>query len=260
MDYKLNKKIIIKGRIKTLTGLHIGGTNSAMGIGGPDSMVVRNPIDNKPYIPGSSLKGKLRAMLDVADGTIKGVNMGQVKHGTSQNPADASVKLFGNAPENRDKDANGNQFEQRPSKVIFRDGAMCEKITLENGKEIMQEELFKNTDLPYTESKTEVVLDRITAKAMPRQIERVPAGAEFELNIVLNVFNEDSQNEQLANLERAMKLLQDDYLGGSGSRGYGQIQFLIESLEIRDGEYYKSNETKGKDLTGFFKEFRKNGK
>ena len=121
MEHKLIKKIVITGKIVTITGLHIGGTNSAMGIGGPDSVVVRNPIDNKPYIPGSSLKGKLRAMLDWADGTIKNVNMGQVKNGTTQNPEHASVQLFGNAPTNNDKDNEANQFMQRPSKVIFRD-------------------------------------------------------------------------------------------------------------------------------------------
>ena len=245
----LDKKIVITGIIKTLTGLHIGGTNSSMGIGGPDSMVVRNPIDNKPYIPGSSLKGKLRAMLDIADGSIKEVRMGQVKNGTSQNPKYASVQLFGNAPTGQDEKG----FKQFPSKVIFRDGKLI-------GTEEDLDKKFKNTDLPYTESKTEVVIDRITAKAMPRQLERVPAGAEFELNMVLNVFNKDDEKQQLKSLERAMKLLQDDYLGGSGSRGYGQIEFLVKSVEVKDMEFYKSDAEKGKELGGYFKNFMKNEK
>jgi len=215
---KLEKKIIITGKIKTLTGLHIGGTNSAMGIGGPDSMVVRNPIDNKPYIPGSSLKGKMRAMLDIEDGSIEDVNMGQVKNGASQDPKYAATRLFGSA--RRDD-------KQRPSRVIIRDAML-----------ISSEEAFKNTDLPYTESKTEVVIDRITAKAMPRQIERVPAGAEFQLEMVLNVFNEDDENDQINNLNRAIKLLQDDYLGGSGSRGYGQVKIDIEKAVERNIDYY----------------------
>ncbi len=219
METMLNKKIIITGKIKTLTGLHIGGTNSAMGIGGPDSMVVRNPIDNKPYIPGSSLKGKLRAMLDIEDGSIEDVNMGQVRNGTSQDPKYASARLFGSA--RRDE-------KQRPSRVIVRDAKL-----------LSGDEEFKNTDLPFTESKTEVVIDRITAKAMPRQIERVPAGAEFELNMVLNVFDEDKEDDQIKNLVRAMKLLQDDYLGGSGSRGYGQIEIIIEKANERSFNFYK---------------------
>lgn len=250
MEFQLKKKIIVKGKIIAETGLHIGGTNSAMGIGGPDSVVVRNPIDNKPYIPGSSLKGKLRAMLDIADGSIKGVNMGQVKNGTSQNPDDASVKLFGNAPSSKDKDKNGEQFKQFPSRVIFRD---CKLI----GTEEELDKLFNNTDLPFTESKTEVVIDRITAKAMPRQLERVPAGAEFELNIVLNLFEKENETEQLKNLERAMALLQDDYIGGSGSRGYGQISFKVSNVLERDMDFYKKTEnTEGKELTGYFEKFK----
>ena len=223
METTLTKKIIITGKIRTLTGLHIGGTNSAMGIGGPDSMVVRNPIDNKPYIPGSSLKGKLRSMLDIEDGSIEDVNMGQVKNGTSQDPKFAATRLFGSA--RRDD-------KQRPSRVLVRDS-----------KFLSDDNEFKNTDLPYTESKTEVVIDRITAKAMPRQIERVPAGAEFELNMVLNVFDEDNEDDQVNNLLRAMKLLQDDYLGGSGSRGYGQIEIVVEKAMERSINYYKGEKS-----------------
>jgi CRISPR-associated protein Csm3 len=206
-----------------------------MGIGGPDSMVVRNPIDNKPYIPGSSLKGKLRAMLDIEDGSIESVNMGQVKNGTSQDPKNASPRLFGSA--RRDE-------KQRPSRVIIRDAMLTSS-----------DDDFKNTDLPYTESKTEVVIDRITAKAMPRQIERVPAGAEFELNMVLNVFTEDNENDQMKNLMRAIKLLQDDYLGGSGSRGYGQIEVVIENVAERTINYYLG-ETEETNITEKFLKFK----
>ena len=88
------------------------------------------------------------------------------------------------------------------------------------------DEKFSNTDMPYTETKTEVVIDRITSGAMPRQIERVPAGAEFSLSMVLNIFDLDNnENELIEALKLSMKLLEDDYLGGNGSRGYGQIAF-----------------------------------
>lgn len=240
---QLNKKIIIKGTIKALTGLHIGGTNSAMGIGGPDSMVVRNPLDNKPYIPGSSLKGKLRAMLDIADGTIEEVRMGQVKYGSSQSPNSNAAKLFGTAR---------NDEQQRPSAVIVRD---CEL----KGSDEELDKLFKNTDLQFTESKTEVVIDRITAKAMPRQLERVPAGAEFKMNLVVNIFEEAEQETQLQNLARAMRLLMDDYLGGSGSRGYGQIDIQVESVMERSVNYYIGDKAE-KPITETFKNYLKNGK
>lgn len=204
---KLTKKYIITGRIECLTGLHIGGTNLAMGIGGPDSMVLRNPLNNKPIIPGSSLKGKMRSLLELAQGEIGGSSGGVVKNGPTQDKNHLAVKLFGSADSK-----NNNQL---PSRVIVRDASL-----------LTPEEKFSNTDMPYTETKTEVVIDRITSAAMPRQIERVPAGAEFSLNMILNIFNLDNNEEELVTtLKQTMKLLEDDYLGGNGSRGYGQIAF-----------------------------------
>lgn len=235
---QLNKKILIQGTIKALTGLHIGGTNSAMSIGGPDSMVVRNPLNNEPYIPGSSLKGKMRAMLDIADNSIEEVRMGQVKNGSSQDPDNVAAFLFGTAR---------NDERQRQSRVIVRD---CKLLT--------EESVFKNTDLPYSESKTEVVIDRITSKAMPRQLERVPAGAEFDMNIVLNVFEGHNQEEMLKNLSRAMRLLMDDYLGGNGSRGYGQIDIQVEAVKERSIAYYLGEE-KENDITENYKSYLNNG-
>jgi len=239
---QLHKKIFIKGEIKLLTGTHIGGTNSAMGIGGPDSTVVRNPIDNKPYIPGSSLKGKMRAMIEIADGTIGKSKMKDVKNVSCQDISKPSAKLFGNAPTNSDVDKNGIKFKQRPSKLIVRDG-----------KILSDDSDFVNTDLPYTESKTEVVIDRITAKATPRQIERVPAGAIFNLDLVLNVFDEDNQNEQLNTLFRALKLVQEDYIGGSGSRGYGQVEFKIDSVIEKEMNKYTDEKYLGKNITDDWK-------
>jgi len=218
----LSKKILLKGKIRLKTGMHIGGTFSSMEIGGPDSAVIRNPIDNKPLIPGSSLKGKMRSLIEIADGTIKEVNMRDVKYGPTDDPSAVAAQLFGTA-------AQGSQI---PSRLIVRDAPL-----------LSNEEDFTNVDLPYTESKTEVVLDRITASAMPRQIERVPAGAEFALNMVLNVFNEENNEEVLINNTlRGLRLVKDDYLGGSGSRGYGQVEFEITDLITRSTEFYKGND------------------
>lgn len=238
---KLISKIIITGKIKTLTGLHIGGTNSAMDIGGTDNMVVRNPIDNKPYIPGSSLKGALRSCLDIADNSIEKGNNRTIKYETSQNPKFPAVQLFGNSKDIKKED--GTTTEQQPSRVIVRDGKL-----------LSDERIFNNTDLPYTETKTEVFIDRITAKAMPRQIERVPAGVEFMLSMVLNVYDGKNEKEnQLENLKRAMKLLQDDYLGGNGSRGYGQVEIKIEKVIERTVNFYKG-ETSENDILTQYKE------
>jgi CRISPR-associated protein Csm3 len=207
---RLVKKILYTGTIELKTGLHIGGTNAALNIGGPDKFVVRNPISNITYIPGSSLKGKMRALVEIANGCV-GVDRGKV--GPSKDPNSVSGKLFGVAT---DSDNN------RPSRLIVRDAELdvdaCD---------------FSNTDLPYTESKTEVTIDRVTAKAMPRTFERVPAGAKFKLNMVLNVFEGEDEKELKKTLKQAIELLQDDYLGGHDSRGYGQIKF--EGLDIDKG-------------------------
>lgn len=204
---KLKKKIIYTGTITLVTGLHIGGTNAALNIGGPDKFVVRNPINNIPYIPGSSLKGKMRALVEIAKGCIS--NKGKA----SEDPDSISGKLFGVAT---GKDDN------RPSRLIVRDADL----------DVSKEDMFANTDLPYTESKTEVAIDRITAKANPRTFERVPAGAQFKLNMVLNIFDGEDEEELVRTLNFAIELLQDDYLGGHGSRGYGQVKIkLNEPLE-----------------------------
>ena len=223
---KLLKKIIYTGIIKAETGLHIGGTNSSMGIGGPDSLVIRNPITNQPYIPGSSIKGKMRSLLEILHGTIGDQDMGAVKNGPSQDNNAASVKLFGTA----------KKESQRPSRLQVRDAHLT--------KYWRDESHFGDTDLPYTESKTEVVIDRITAAATPRQIERVPAGAKFKLNFVLNIFDTDNENELKEYLDTSIKLLEDDYLGGNGSRGYGQVSLRILNTEERDADFYKNMASK----------------
>lgn len=199
---KLQKKVIYTGTIILKTGLHIGGTNAALNIGGPDKFVVRNPINNIPYIPGSSLKGKMRSLVEIYNGET---NNGK----PTNNPNHRAGALFG---------VSGDNEQSHASRLIVRDAELdihaCD---------------FSNTDLPYTESKTEVAIDRVTAKANPRTFERVPAGAQFKLNMVLNIFEGEDEAALKETLNQAMELLKDDYLGGHGSRGYGQVEIKIES-------------------------------
>mgnify|MGYP001513413193 FL=1 len=103
--------------------------------------------------------------------------------------------------------------------------------------DLSKPEMFDNTDLPYTESKTEVAIDRITAKANPRTFERVPAGAQFKLNMVLNIFEGENEQRLKETLQLAIRLLQDDYLGGHGSRGYGQVEIRLDSQDGRTETY-----------------------
>ena len=200
----LNKKIVYSGKIILKTGLHIGGTNTALNIGGPDSFVVRNPITNVPYIPGSSLKGKMRCLIELRDGSI--TKKGEVTNDEKSNAG----ALFG---------TSGANDESHPSRIIVRDAEL----------DLSDPHMFDNTDLPYTESKTEVTINRITAKANPRTIERVPAGAKFNLNMIVNIFDTDNEQQLIKTLNDAIALLEDDYLGGNGSRGYGQVEIKLDA-------------------------------
>ena len=206
---RLIKKIIYTGTLTLKTGLHIGGSNSAMNIGGPDKFVVRNSMNGLPYIPGSSLKGKMRSLIEISEGNST----------ISTDPDSISGSLFGIAV----KDSKG-----KASRLIVRD---CELITEDPNDKNYK---FDNTDLPYTETKTEASIDRVTSVANPRTFERVPAGAKFKVNMVLNIFEGEDESKLKNTLKRAIELLEDDYLGGSGSRGYGQVDIELEEIEKND--------------------------
>lgn len=211
MEAKLIKKIVYTGTIETLTGLHIGGTNAQLNIGGPDKFVVRNPINQKPYIPGSSLKGKLRSLVEIANGETDGGK-------PSSEPNSKAGALFGTSSDKKDS---------HPSRIIVRDAELDETSAD-----------FTNTDLLYTESKTEVNIDRITSKANPRTFERIPAGAKFNLTIILNIFEGENEDGLKKTFTQAINLLHDDYLGGQGSRGYGQVKIEWSSIEEKKVEDY----------------------
>ncbi len=209
---KLIKKVIYKGVIEVKTGLFIGGTNTALNIGGLDKLIVRNPLTNIPYIPGSSLKGKMRSLVEIANGESENGN-------PSNNPNSRAGALFGVA---------GDIDSSHPSRLIVRDAPLDDAaFKAEVG----------NTELPYTETKTEVTINRITAKANPRTFERVPAGAKFNFEMILNIFENENEAQLKGTLKQAIKLLHDDYLGGQGSRGYGQIAVIFEKEEGEEHTY-----------------------
>ena len=163
--------------------------------------------------------------------------MGKVENGPDENPDHESTQLFGTAR---------TDSRQRPSRIICRDGFL------------LNSDKLKGTELPFTEAKTEVVIDRITSQAMPRTFERVPAGAIFSLNIVVNIFDDDTHKDQFKTLTyKALQLLQDDYLGGSGSRGNGQVKFKITRVVERSSKFYHGDEKEIEiDLTTIPKDLR----
>lgn len=204
---KLKKKFKLSGVLTCITGLHIGDSNENAAIGGVDLPIVRNKQDNIPYIPGSSFKGKLRSLLEQTRGASK------------VGDSDEINDLFGMI---------GKREKQKPSRVIFRDLFM----TKESENEFSNNNLL---DLPFTEIKFENTIDRVKGKAQhPRQIERVPAGAEFNFEIILNQTDlEDTEKNSLILLQEAINLLENDYLGGNGTRGYGQVKIeLNEPVQV----------------------------
>ena len=237
---KLVKKILIKGTITAKTGLHIGGSNTGMSIGSADATVVRNPITREPYIPGSSLKGKMRSLLEKLEGIVtpNTKNLAGKLFITDIN--NNIAKIFGVTPEDLKKGANQDKadsvIEQPVCRLIVRDAP----LTRESANRLFKS---KDTDMPYTEVKTEVVIDRITSAATPRQLERVPAGAMFEMSMILNVFDGDKENELLDKVFEGLVLVQNDYLGGKGTRGCGEVEIKITEIKKKEKTDYENNST-----------------
>ena len=238
---QLLKKIKISGLITAKSGLHIGGSNIGMSIGGADATVVRNPLTNEPYIPGSSLKGKMRSLLERAYGKFgKGqdntvVNSPYVDVDEDFNAGDKRTyipTLFGTTPETL---AKSKEPHQPTSRLIVRD---C-PLEKDSSKRL---EKLKTTDMPFTEVKTEVVIDRITSAATPRQMERVPAGAIFEMSLILNIYHGDEDADYLKKVIEGLCLVQNDYLGGKGTRGSGEVSFSKITFECKTTENYKNLE------------------
>jgi CRISPR-associated protein Csm3 len=201
---KLIETKIVKGTITLETGLHIGGAKSSLDIGGLDTPVVKTP-EGLPYIPGSSLKGKIRSLLGIKEGSID-----------AKNDSMLLKKMFGfeGTKENQNKDA-------QISRLLFRDSTL----------DVTQfKEYFNNAILEteYTEAKWENRIDRKSGKAEGglRQIERVPAGTVFNFEVVVNRYEENGKQDEdlLAKLKEGFKMLENNYLGGSGSRGYGKVK------------------------------------
>lgn len=191
---------ILKGKIYLVSGLHIGAGNDDIHIGGIDNSIVKDR-EGMPYIPGSSLKGKIRSLLELSDGLYDKDG----KPSTTKKYPDSLVpKMFG--------DTEGNI-----TRLLFRDSF----LSLES-----KEELLKNA-ISATESKSENTINRTTGRAdNPRNTERAIAGLIFDYEIVIRLFDGDDEEEFKKTLLKGLCLLENDALGGSGSRGYGRIKFV----------------------------------
>ena len=225
-------KMIIKSKLKVLTGLHIGGSNVFSPIGAVDSPVVRDPLTNKPIVPGSSLKGKMRTLLARAMKNDKKDFKSGMPEITDDLPE--IKRLFG---------SHSPQIIK--SRLQFADAFVCN-----------EDEMF---NIGLTEIKFENTISRNTATANPRQIERVISGVKFDVKITYEYANESASvektkaelTEDMNNIAKAMKLLQMDYLGGHGTRGSGRVSF--EEIELQPFFCDKELEQLLPDLIPIFK-------
>lgn len=191
-------KIRINGEIELLTGLHIGTGGEFAAIGAADSPVIKDIITNESIIPGSSLKGKFRSMLG-ARYSIKNTN-------GADDDCDEIKRLFGSV--------------DKPSRLIFSD------MTISNKDELNSLNVYTTT-----ETKFENTINRLSGVANPRQIERTIRGCKYSMDIIYNLKEEDEALEDMKMLAEGFKLLEFDYLGGHGSRGYGKVKFNNLSAE-----------------------------
>lgn len=222
---KLNKIRPISGQIELHSGLHIGAGDTEMHIGGTDNPVVTHPHTGEPYIPGSSIKGKVRSLLEMRSGLMGATNgkplTAQVlkSHLTEQeaNVALEILKLFGTSGADGDEAAKIGS-----TRASFSDCSLSEKsrtISTANG-------------WPYTEVKSENSINRIQGTAEnPRFTERVIAGLSFDFSINIKEMEGDPDLTRL--LLEGLKLLEHDALGGSGSRGYGRVKLTFDDPELQ---------------------------
>ncbi|HRG77323.1 MAG TPA: type III-A CRISPR-associated RAMP protein Csm3 [Leptospiraceae bacterium] len=200
----------ITGTIELLSGLHIGAGKDNIEIGGVDMPVVKDSIKKEPYIPGSSLKGKMRSLLEWKLGEIG--SDGDIK----KNPTEQDIvaRIFGHT---------NKELKSGPTRIIIRDALL-------NKEQLLKLASDGNS---RTEVKYENTINRLTSEANPRQQERAVSGLNFDIEIIYKIFDlrGDSGNTDRENfkyIKQALKLVELDALGGGGSRGNGKIKFHLK--------------------------------
>lgn len=212
----------LNARLHLLTGLHIGAGDSEMHIGGTDNPVLKHPITNRPYIPGSSVKGKMRSLLEWKSGAVQPEALGWRQYQNASGAQKAQVfsilRLFGVS--------GGDQLDETqarelgPTRLAFWDCNLTDNWVTK----------VENANQMHTEVKSENRINRITGVAEhPRNTERVPAGAEFDFRLSLKVLN--GEDDLLPTVLAGLRLIELDSLGGSGSRGYGKVKFTDLKLD-----------------------------
>lgn len=248
MTWGMLEKVFLRGTITALTGLRVGGSEQGLDAAGLENLVVRHALLDEPYVPGSSLRGRMRSLLERLQG-LAGAPVGDaIAFGPADDPAHPFVQLFGTIT----KDGAGI-----PSRVMVRDAL----LSVDSRKRLGR----LRGVLPMTETKAEAMIDRVTAAASARTLERLPAGAELRFEIALDVralpeargdagsahaklieaqrqarseANGWGRDEDLRWLVTGLDLIQDDALGGHGSRGHGRVKIRVDAVTHRTRDDY----------------------
>ncbi len=237
-ELKFIGKLILEGELQCDTGLHIGAGKGSLEIGGADNPVIKDAF-GRPYVPGSSLRGKLRSLLEQSSGLAVPSELvylskrkGQeVRIHQSDRPDDEICLLFGRNPGRMDR-VSGEPLDtstSTPARLTVYDAPLV--------SDSITSQMRENLDDELTEVKSENAIDRITSQANPRTLERVPAGARFKVRFVLDILCEEDKALS-GRLIEALRLLEDDALGGGGSRGSGRVRFANLKLTWRNKGFY----------------------
>jgi len=234
-NIKLHGRVFIQAEVEAVTGLHIGGSSEGMEIGGVDNSVIRDTVTQRPYIPGSSLRGKMRSQLEKSLGLPQNKPIGGVVIHSCKFPKNYNHNV--GCPVCYVFGVPGEVESSGPTLLVVRDCFLTAESVARLDK--------AQTDAAYTEFKTEVAIDRVTSAATPRSLERVPAGAVFgPLEMVFSIY-EKADIERLKYVLDGLQLLEDDYLGGSGSRGSGKVVFRKINVAARSSNNYSERKEYG---------------
>src|ERR1700689_1961602 len=249
-ELKLIGKLILEGEMRCETGLHVGAGKGSLEIGGADNPVVKD-AHGRPYVPGSPLRGRIRALLEQSTGAavpselvfISRRKGQEVRIHQSDRPDDEICILFGRSPGRMEKVGGGDVDSNHatPARLSVFDAPLVPESITPQMRETLDDEL--------TEVKSENAIDRITSQANPRTLERVPAGARFRVRMVVDLMcAEDASLPGL--VLQGLRLLKDHGLGGGGSRRSGRVSFKNLKLIWRGRSFYSSGTSEAELASG----------
>ncbi|MEM2841530.1 MAG: CRISPR-associated RAMP protein Csx7 [Candidatus Bathyarchaeia archaeon] len=225
---KLEERVIINGTLTLLTPLHIGSPKTEIDLEKVDMPVLKD-TQGQPYIPGSSLKGKIRSEAErIARKEGKTVctppNTKKMCGTITPNNLCICCRIFGTAGENMSV----------ASKVRFRDA-------------------YPHARVIETMTRAGIAMDRergVVAQGALYSIEAIPQGTRFGFEMV----TENLAKDEWKLLKAAINSFADAGLGGSVSRGMGKVKLDLESASRRTSKFYLGEE-KERNLTD--EEFKK---